>query len=159
MIIDFPEFDNESMGGCSSFQFIPVKHTQSLANPVDCVIPSMPVPISGKSITNGLSIMDTLSFNEKPVDHDAGSFFKTEISGFVPKLTPGYLALFNEMRRYRHIVMPTDNNGCVHVCGTLTLGLKFSFERDTKETPAGGNGFQFKFYGEFIEPSPTLISS
>lgn len=159
MITNFPEFDNESMGGNFTFQFIPVKYTQSMPENVGSVVASLPTPITGKAILNGLAIMDTLTFNEKQATQDAGDYFTTEIKGFVPKMDSTTLSLFNEMRRHRHIVMITDNNGKLRVCGTLNNGMEFKFDQDTKDTPAGSNGYSFIFTGKSTEPSPHLINS
>lgn len=156
MITNFAEFDNESMGGCESFRFIPVSHTQSLSDAVNSVINSLPVAIQDKAILTGLAVMDTLSFSENQEESNAGPFFKTVIKGFVPKLSAAYIAMFSEMKQARHIVIVKDNNGFERVCGNLLNGLKFSFDQDTKDAPAGANGITFKFYGEFTEPSPFL---
>jgi len=156
---NFPEFDNESMGGCESFRFIPCKHTQSEAIPTDSVVTSLPVPKAGKAILDGLAVMRTLSFVENEDTVNAGDFYKTVIKGFVPKLDSAYLALFNEMRRYRHIVICKDNNGVERVCGTIAHGMIFSFNQDTKDAPAGANGFSFQFSEQFTEPSPMLVLS
>jgi hypothetical protein len=157
MIINFPEFDNESMGGCESFRFIPVNHTQSIANAVNSVINSEPVPNSGKNILTGLAVMDTLSFSETQEESGAGTFYKTIIKGFVPKLSASYISLFSQIKQSRHIVIIKDNNGCQRVCGNIQNGMKFNFDQDTKDAPSGSNGIVFKFYGEFTEPSPFLI--
>lgn len=157
MITSFIEFENESMGGCESFRFIPVNHTQSLADAVNSVTASLPVAKTGKSILTGLAVMDTLSFSEGQEETNAGPFFKTLIKGFVPKLSVAYIALFNELKQGRHIVIIKDNNGLERICGTITHGLKFTFDQDTKDAPSGANGISFKFYGDFTEPSPILL--
>jgi hypothetical protein len=159
MITDFPEFENESMGGNISFQFIPINNTQSISDAVSCAVAALPTPKGGKSILDGLAILGTLSFIEKMDETAAGHYYKTEIKGFVPYLSAAYLALFNEMKQARHIVMPTDSNGKVRVCGTLTNGMKFTFDQDTKEAASGANGFSFMFSGQFTEPSPFLVVS
>ena len=154
-MISFPEFENESMGGCQSFRYIPVIHTQSIANAINSVITSLPVAKAGKSILNGLSVMDMLSFLETHEESNAGSYHKTIIKGFVPKLTPAYIALFNELKRLRHHLIVADNNGYERIA----YNLKFQFNQDTKDNPAGANGTTFQFYGESIEPSPFLVIS
>lgn len=152
----FSEFETESMGGCESFQFIPAKKVKSLALPVNSIITSAPVLATGFNMLNGLSLKDTLDF-EEPSDKSSGGSdtFKTKITGFVPKLTPAMLDLFTEMSIVKYfVVILKDNNGYLRISGHPNAGLIFSFDQATTKTPAGTNGFKFTFSGNFCFPSP-----
>lgn len=156
MITDFIEFENESMGGCESFRFIPTDQTQSTNDIGNCQA-AAPTPKQNYSLLAGLSIMDTLVFSEVQDTANAGNFWKTNIKGFVPKLTVEYLQLFTEMSNHTHIVIPKDNNGKERVCGNIDNGMFFSFNQESKESPAGSNGYSFEFNGKFSNPSPFLL--
>lgn len=154
MIIDFPEFDNETMGGNQSFKFIPVNDCASLPTALACVVDENPTPKYGKALLDGLAIIDTLTFLETLEQSAAGVYYKTTIKGKVPQINSGYLALFAEMCTCRHIIIIKDNNGFERMCGTLANGMKFTFNMEIKETPAGSAAIEFLFSSQSIQPSP-----
>lgn len=151
---NFYEFDTESMGGNSNFQFMPINDIDIFPQINNCVCVVDVIPLSGKAWLNGLSLSKTLDFEELPGEADAGDYFKTKISGMVPKLTSEYLALFSEMKQHRHIVKLTDNNGKIRLSGNATAGMKFTYSQTSEPTPAGFSGFRFTFYLEKTSESP-----
>jgi len=153
---DFPEFQNENMGGCQKFDFAPFPSIYSIPRTSDDVLSDDLTFKPNNTWLEGAAIFNTLEFVEEQNNSDAGDYFKTKISGAVPALTKEYLALFNQMKQVRHVVQITDNNGNIRMAG-LNGGLKFAFSQDTKKNPSGANGFEFQFTGENPEPSPFVV--
>jgi hypothetical protein len=151
---NFPEFDFESMGGLEKFQYIPFKDVNSLANINDLSELTTAIsPLPGKAIFEGVSIMDTLEFDETQESSNAGDFFKTKLVGMVPKLTSEYLTLFFEMSKTRHIVLVKDNNGKIRCLG-YENGIGFKFSQKIEKKPSGINGFSYEFSCQSEKPSP-----
>lgn len=153
---NFPAFnDIENMGGnLETFSF------QS-ALKISIMPPKLFGKISGAiSLTgtntffSGKSLQNSLDFEEKHENSQNGDIFKTSIKGFIPKLTPEYLKLFEEMVKSKFIVITTDNNGLLRACGNKKETLSFTFERNSTSSPSGLAGHKFEFFGNFTQPSP-----
>jgi len=155
---NFPEFEMESMGGNSSFKFSPIENIASIPEAINDVMTSDVVFKSGHTWFNGLALQNSLDFSEEQKNSDAGENYQTNIGGMVPKLTHEYLAQFNEMRRHRFVVQITDNNGNARLCGSLTAGMLFTFNQQSKNTPSGTSGFPYNFTLDHEDPSPFLES-
>ena len=152
---NFPEFQNENMGGCSSFAYAPFWSVFDIPKIKGCKIASDVEFLYNRDYLTGLSILDTLQCQEQLQSTDAGEFYKTKITGYIPFLTDDYFDLFDKMKQLRHILKITDNNNKTRIFG-LNGGLKFSFDTDTKKSPSGANGFEFTFVVENPNPAPFL---
>lgn len=150
----FPTFESESMGGCVSFRFCPINRVKKIPAHVSFIIASAVEFFAGYTWLSGLSLKDTLQFTEVEEKADGGSVYKTTINGMVPKMTPEYLALFEEMKRHKHVVEPLDNNGKKRLCGSPRAGMTFSYSSDSSTNPAGLSGYKFSFTLESPTPSP-----
>lgn len=155
----FFEFDMESMGGVVEFNFSPIENIAVIPDAVnDCI--STPITFSGANIFfQGKALRDSLNFSEKQKITNAGENFITEVTGMVPKLTVPYLNIFNEMKRHRFVLLVTDNNGLLRLCGTKEKGMRFSFDQDSKNRPGLLSGFQFSFTLESDKSSPFYFST
>lgn len=153
---NFPEFQNENMGGCQSFEFTPFRNISQIppVNGNKCYTDLY--FIGDADYYSGQSILDTLQYQEQLQTSDAGTFFKVKIVGFVPFLSEDYLDLFDQMKQLRHVVKIKDNNGKYRLFG-LNGGLSFSFDTDSKKSPSGANGFEYVFSGENPKPAPFLL--
>ncbi|MEI7597270.1 MAG: hypothetical protein WCK02_16090 [Bacteroidota bacterium] len=152
---NFPEFQNENMGGCQCFCFAPFSKLAIMPLAKNALTTDL-IFSTGSVWFIGLAILNTLDFQEETSNSDSGTFYKTKITGLVPSLNIDILILFNEMKQLRHLIKIADNNGNTRICG-LNGGLKFAFTQDTKKLPAGTSGIEFEFTGENPEPSPFLI--
>lgn len=150
----FSEFDMESMGGVVEFNFSPIENIAIIPDAVnDCIC--TPITFTGaNTFFQGKALRNSLNFSEKQKITNAGESFVTEITGMVPKLTGSYLYLFNEMKRHRFVLLVTDNNGSLRLCGTKEKGMRFSFDQDSKNSPGQLSGFQFSFTIETEKASP-----
>ena len=149
----FPDFPTESMGGCESFLFTPKNYVNKIPKAANYVISSAIEMLPGYSLLGGIALRDTLQFKETEESTESGSKYKTQITGMVPKLTPEYLALFEEMKQYRHIVIISDNNQNKMICGKMRAGMKFTYSSDSSKSPSGVSGYQFSFDLEYTLPS------
>ena len=149
----FTQFDTESMGGAQTFKFSPIVNVSAIADPVASKV-LLPVTFFGSAgWYNGLAMRDSLDFTETMDNVPAGPKYKTVITGFVPKLTPDTQTLFEEMRRIKHIVSLTDNNGNKMLSGHLRAGMTFTYSKASGRTPSGASGYQFTFSLEYSKPS------
>ncbi len=152
---DFTSFqDTDNIGGCQSFQFIPVNQVVSIPDPIDFVIPTEPTLLSGATFFNGYSTAKTLLFDEKTQKNNAGEYFLQKISGFYPKIRPSILKLFKEMKNHKFIVLVHDNNNMLRMVGTLEQPLEFSYSLSTGTNPVQRNGITFEFTAENELPAP-----
>lgn len=147
---NFPAFADENMGGLfSTFKYI---KDSDFSEPD--IVNNVISEYLSDSFFTGLSIIDSLNFVEDFIDDNAGGYFRTTISGIVPKLTPEYLTLFNELRKYRHVLLIMDNNRKRRIVGAKNKGMTFSFKQSTKAIASGLNGFEYTFTLSSDTPSP-----
>lgn len=151
---NFIAFENENMGGCSTFEFIPVDDVVYIPDAVNNVIETAITLKTGKAFYTGLSVINTLKFTEDEKDTDAGCLFTTKIEGIIPKLTADYIALFSEMKNARFLLKISDNNGLIRLCGKKSAGMKFNFIQETGAKASDKNGFEFSFSLENSSCSP-----
>lgn len=151
---NFPEFENENMGGIQyRFIFTPDTNIQTLTIASQTVADMLDY-LDSYDVFTGNTLIDSCLFSEKEIKSEAGSYYETKFSGFIPKLNKEYLILFAEMVKRRFILLITDNNNYKRILGKPSKGLIFSFEQNSQQTPAGLNGFKFEFATINPEPSP-----
>jgi hypothetical protein len=112
---------------------------------------------NGASWLIGLAIDNTLDYEEKEEKSTHGNIYTPILKGAVPKLTPEYLTLFEEMSNDRFVVIHTDNNGYKYVLGTKDEGLIFVFDRKSSPNAAGMNGHNFQFSVSRASTSPFYV--
>lgn len=151
---DFPEFDNENMGGNESFEYSPKQNISAIADPTDCIISSAVTFVSPYDFYTGKAVMKSLSFSEDEVPGSGGELYKRSIKGYYPTQTAAVLNLFKTMAKHHHVVKITDFNGAVRLVGNLVAPLKFKFKQATGDAPASKNGYSFEFYLTSKYPSP-----
>ena len=149
---NFPEFQNENMGGCQKFDYAPLSIINSVPRTVNEKLTDDIAFKTNCDWLTGNAVINTLEFTEEQSPSDSGDYFKTKIVGVVPSLTNDYVALFNKMKQVRHIVRLTDQNGCIRICG-VDGGMKFSYTQGSKKAPSGASGFEFQFTSETAKPS------
>lgn len=144
---NFPSItDIENMGGTlSTFLFIPCSKINSMVKPFSGKITTAVSLQNGSSWLTGLAIAGTMEFEEKVDGSAHGNVYTPVIKGAVPRLTPEYLALFEEMSNDRFVVIVYDNNGYLYIVGTKEEGMIFKFDRKTSPTAAGLNAHMFEF--------------
>lgn len=156
---DFNSVDGiENMGGnIPEFLFSPVSKIASVPEPVNELITGEVTFSGSNDWYTGNSAPDSLEFTEEQADGGDGKPFSTRITGFLPRLSADMLALMREMSQTEHIVLITDKNGNVRLCGKKSAGLKFRFRQNTQLSAAGNAGYSFEFYLDHPRPSPCYV--
>jgi hypothetical protein len=156
---NFPSItDIENMGGIfPEFEFIPCCKIVSMTKPLNGKITTAIVLLTGASWYTGVAISGTLDFEEKQGQTNNGNTFTPVLKGSIPKLTPEYLTLFEEMSVQKFVVKHTDNNGNIYIIGTKEEGLTFLFDRKTNALATGLNGHSFEFSVVRAETSPFYV--
>lgn len=148
----------EYFSGFSSFQFTPSQNLSNIPNVVSAEISSA-VSFSGSNDWyDGSFLKGSSSLSEKQKEIDGNDYHELLFSARVPGHDKELLALFQEMKRYRHIILVTDNQGDKRLCGTLQEPLRFSFNVITQEQPGDFKGIEFSFYGNLQNPAPVYTA-
>jgi hypothetical protein len=157
-MIDFPEINNEKMGGASSFNFIPQYSVSSIPNLSVNVITTPLVLKTGCAWLKGLSLPKSLTFNEVMKESDAGVLYEYTVTGSYPGQTPDLSALFAEMKPQPFVLDVTDNNNQRRLLGTLSNPVQFKYGYSSKDNPSQRPEYTFSFSYTSQKPAPFYLS-
>ena len=99
----------------------------------------------------------SLSFTEKQTSGNAGTSYKTELNGFIPKDSEEALNIITAMTGRRWVVIYLDQNEQYKVAGTAGVPLRVAFDLDTGSDTPERNGHTVSFYG--IQVSKAIFIS
>jgi hypothetical protein len=151
--LSYPE-NTSNIGGCHTFRFIEADKVAAIViNTLYNYVSSIDLK-SDAAFHSGYASFRSLQFRERMRNNDSGYYFLTQISGFYPGLSPQVLNIFSAMQHHEFIVSVTDNNNQTHLAGTPRTPLKFTFDQTSGANPSQRNGFEFRFEGELLNPSP-----
>jgi len=153
-IVSFLDVIPDNMGGCLSFDFVPVDDVAWIPTYPYYEVTDAVVLAIGASWRTGYSTPRKLSYSEKAEKTDAGEYYITEITGFYPKLSPSMLSVMNSMMGRHFLLKIKDNNGYTRLVGTLEEPLEFTFDQQPGKNAREANGFNFRFYGAHMHVSP-----
>ena len=157
---NFPEFYFEGIGGCKSFNFIPITDVDEIPYTISDTLTSSVQLKSAKQWYTGMALPRTLSVVEKY--NPARQTYNYVILGRARGTDSEIVSLFSDMAGRKFLIDIEDNNSNRRLIGCNDYGASFSWEHDTSETPSGRNDFKFTFEIELTEPAkiyaPTELS-
>jgi hypothetical protein len=103
---------------------------------------------------DGYATRETLSFEEEPQNDGHGSYLKPIISGFVPGEAASLISVMDSMPLYRFLVIIKDPLGRQRLVGSPVMPLNFSAKFGSGTARPDAKGFNFKFYGDSLNPAP-----
>ncbi len=151
--LSYPE-NTSNIGGCHTFRFIEADKVNAVViNTLYNYVSSIDLK-SGAAFHSGYASFRSLQFQERMRNNDSGHYFLSRIRGFYPGLSSQALNIFSAMQHHDFIVIITDNNNYSRLAGTPRTPLMFAFDQASGANPTQRNGFEFRFEGELISPSP-----
>ena len=97
----------------------------------------------------------TFLFTESQTTEEAGETFNVAIDGCIPKLSMLNDAIVRKLERGEWLILHQDNNGTIHLSGSVDDPLNFHSSKSTGSGAEAVNGNAFKFSG--ITPDSSLI--
>lgn len=151
---NFPSYNFENFGGAKGFNFIPVTDVSEIPYTINKTLNSSVLIKSGKSWYSGLAVLRSLAFSEKVIATNAGIHFEYLISGIYPRQNAEIASLFEDMQRRRFILDITDYNNERRLVGTISNGMRFSFEYQSGENVSQRPDYNFTFSLQDFKPAP-----
>lgn len=147
---DYPE----SIGGCRTFSFTPVKFIEFIPEPVNGIIDSDIRFFPDGRMYQGYSTKGVLSFSETAKITPSGLIYTVIMKGFSPGNNEGMVALFDMMAKNRFVLLVTDNQGVTRLVGSKKEPLSFTADFSTGINPGDRMGYTYAFEGNLTSPSP-----
>lgn len=97
----------------------------------------------------------SFSFSEEKGLADGGVYWDVNIEGVIPNINFENQRLIETLDRGEWLVVSMDNNGIVHLSGTIDVPLQFSSSKSSGDSYASLNGIEFSF--QCRQPSPSVI--
>lgn len=147
----------DNLGGIFLIKVIPIQEVQSLLMPVKSAILE---PLVTKPLGRWYDIyatIETVKFEEEPIESEQGDHYRAKIIGKVPKDRASVIETINQMTNKQFIIDYTDNNGVRKIVGTLTEPLLFKCNFTTGDKVATKNGYDFEFSGFLLRKSPVYL--
>lgn len=154
MITDFKNnktTEGANKGGLCSFRFCPLSYVDVMPMATGGEYLGTITFESGKGWLTGYATYDTLDWDEQP---QGGGLYEPKLKGFCPIDEPDNVAMFEEMKADRFLILAKDRHGREVLSGAIDAGLVFDFRRGK-----GGRGNnlhgQFFEFGGVILPRPS----
>jgi hypothetical protein len=100
---------------------------------------------------------NTGTFNEKTKDTDAGILYTTEVSAYLPNITPDNDTLVNTLVARPALYRITDTAGIVHEIGEDTARASLEYEKINEGKPGAKHGYSLKFNLLYSKPSKIQV--
>jgi len=149
--------NSENFGGLNKLWFAPSTWISAISCKLNGVTQSVTF-ITGKDWLLCYCTAETIKFTQEKISDDKGEYFRTKLTGFIPKDTPEILAILSEMDQYKYICVYQDNNGNYKLLGNLDEPLNFSESLEIPETVAGSNGRTIAFERDIRVRSSFIVN-
>ena len=148
------QFDYDNRPGVSRIYAIPV--TSFLRLRKNYVNNTTHLEVKDRDAIIDIPI-NTLSFRftENQTSDEPGETYHPSIEGCIPKLSSVNDKMIRKLERGEWLVLHQDNNGVVHLSGTIAVPLTFLSNKTTGASGEDLNGNSFIFSA--ITPEPSLI--
>jgi hypothetical protein len=90
----------------------------------------------------------SMSFTEKESTGKAGTSYKTELNGFIPKDSEEARTIIKGMTGRKWVVIYLDQNEQYKCAGTAGVPLRVAFDLDTGSDTPERNGHTVSFFGK-----------
>ncbi len=97
----------------------------------------------------------SFSFDEQKSTADGGDYWDVAIEGVIPRLCHDTSSLVERLERGEWLVLHLDNNGVVHLSGSVEVPMTFSAEKSTGDSYTALNGYTFAFSAK--QPAPSVV--
>jgi hypothetical protein len=134
--------------GLTLIQFLPRDNVASIPEATDLVI-DLPITLTGVSSFFSMYATEDsmkLSYPQQNVEH--GAMYQIKVTAFIPKLKENNDLNFDALKNQQLILLCTDGNGKIRLCGTVESAMSFSIEANTGEKSGDRNGAWVTFVGE-----------
>lgn len=150
------KFAGPNLGGNRALQFLPVEAIATIPDPVNGAITGDIVLAGVSDFYSIYSTDGTLLFEETPKQDQAGEYYESSISAFIPKASVELLSILVNMQRSLYVVKVTDNNGLTRLAGNIANPLQMTFQVDPKDNVSSRNGIKITFAGRNPDPWPYI---
>lgn len=83
--------------------------------------------LAGKAFIELNFTQDSYEFTEKPKASKPGDYFETNIAGLLNDLDPATYQVLETLRYSQFVVLATDRQQRMRICGNIDRGMSFSF--------------------------------
>lgn len=138
------QFDSDNRPGISRIYAIPISSFLRIRKNYKKNTLNVEVKNRGDIIDIPMYTM-AFQFNEEHSTEEAGETYSIAIEGRIPKLSQVNDSIIKILERGEWLVLHQDNNGIVHLSGTIDDPLTFNTNKSTGVGAESTNGYQFKF--------------
>ncbi len=148
-------FDFNNVGGLAEFYAIPPSDVLRIRHDYRRDIYALELKTRDNIIVVPVYGDRSFSFSEQKSTADGGDYWEVSIEGVVPKLCHDSSAIIESLDRGDWLVLHIDNNGTVHLSGSVDIPLQCSSDKSSGSSFTDLNGTTLTFSGK--QPSPSLV--
>lgn len=148
----------DNTGGHKVFLFIPVEDVSSIPKAEGMIVVEDIVLKEDKAWYSGLFTNDTHGYVETQDEGEAGTYYKKNMTGFVPTVNEAMNALLEDCENRRFIIVTHDNNERLRILGSLEEPMKLTADENSQNVTSGRGGYSVSFFRDssfksyFYEP-------
>jgi hypothetical protein len=140
--------DCTNIAGLAAIRVIPVDNVVSIPNAQFGIVEEAIVLADENNYMDITFEQDTADFSEDGQDSKQGEFFKTKLELFVAGMKPESDYNLGLLYRGEFVVICTDNNGRVRICGSQDYPMSFTHKKGTSKKVGGSAGYNLTFMSE-----------
>ncbi len=154
----FIDLNELSIGGLSSFEFIPLSHIESFPAVANLKVTESAILLfSGRQWLKGISQEDALEYDESSEQSSNGLFYNKSLNGFLPYDKPEIGRHFHNLNFLPVAIKCVDRNGLRRIFGYQNQPAYFAPSAFKTETRGKTRGYKYSFKAVHTKPSFYLI--